>query len=118
MQTTTKLLSVSSLMEDEVLSRDGKKLGRISDLVIDMDNGHVAYAVLAFGGLFGMGQKLFAVPWNAMRLEEHNLVLNVDKDTLKHAPGFDKDHWPGMDDPAWTSTVHGFYGTRTRADHH
>ena len=118
MQTTTKLLSTSSLMDDEVLSRDGEKLGHVSDLVLDMASGQIAYAVLAFGGLFGMGQKLFAVPWNAMRLEGHSLVLNVDKSTLKDAPGFDKDHWPGMDDPGWINTVHGFYGTRPHASRH
>jgi hypothetical protein len=50
-----------------------------------------------------MGEKLFAVPWAALTLDTQNkrFVLKVDKDTLKNAPGFDKDNWPNMADASW-----------------
>jgi hypothetical protein len=83
-----------------------------------MASGKVAYAVLSFGGLLGMGDKLFAVPWAALSLDtaKKRFTVNVLKDALKYAPGFDKDHWPSMSDQAWASGVHKFYGTSYAAE--
>jgi hypothetical protein len=70
--------------------------------------------VLSFGGFLGVGDKLFAVPWRALKLDTDNkcFILDVDKDRLRDAPGFDKDHWPSMADTQWASKVHSYYGTR------
>ena len=78
-----------------------------------MASGEVAYAVLSFGGVLGMGDKLFAVPWSALTLDTENkrFTLNASKDRLKDAPGFDKDHWPSMADESWASGIDKFYGT-------
>jgi hypothetical protein len=86
-------------------------LGDIKEIMIDMASGEVCYAVLAFGGLMGMGGKLFAVPWKALSLDTVNkrFTLNVSKDSLKEAPGFNKDNWPSMSDTTWAGTVHKFY---------
>jgi hypothetical protein len=40
--------------------------------MLDMHSGKVVYAVLPFGGFLGLGEKLFAVPWNALVLDTHN----------------------------------------------
>jgi hypothetical protein len=81
--------------------------------MIDMASGKVAYAVLSYGGVLGMGDKLFAVPWAALTLDTANkrFTLNVLKEALTDAPGFDKDRWPSMSDSTWASGVHKFYGT-------
>ena len=86
--------------------------------MIDMDSGKVAYAVLSYGGVLGMGDKLFAVPWPALTLDTANkrFTLNVQKNALKDAPGFNKDRWPAMSDRTWASGVHKFYGTTYSAD--
>jgi hypothetical protein len=64
--------------------------------MVDVPSGRVAYVVLSFGGILGMGNKLFAMPWSAARVDEDRkcLILDVDKRTLESAPGFDKDNWP------------------------
>ena len=87
--------------------------GDIKEIMLDMRSGRVAYAVLSFGGFLGMGQKLFAVPWSALTCDPHNkrFVLNVEKDRLKDAPGFDKGDWPDMADPSWSKAIHSYYGT-------
>lgn len=74
----------------------------------------MAYAVLSFGGFLGVGDKLFAVPWHALELDPDNkcFVLDVEKDRLKNAPGFDKDHWPSMADERWATDLHAHYGSR------
>jgi len=82
--------------------------------MIDTPTGRVAYAVLSFGGFLGMGDKLFAIPWSRLSLDEDRkvFVLDVDRATLERAPGFDKDNWPDMADRAWGTQVHTYYGAR------
>lgn len=108
------LMSADTLTGNDVVNQDDEDLGDIKDIMLDVPNGRVAYAVLSFGGLMGMGGKLFAVPWSALKLDTENkrFVLNVDKERLGEAPGFDKDKWPNMADPSWTSKVHAYYGTQ------
>ena len=107
------LMGADTLIGDTVVNGAGEDLGEIKEIMLDMHTGQVAYAVLAFGGFLGMGEKLFAVPWQAMYLDTVNkrFVLNVDKERLKTAPGFDKDAWPDMSDMTWANQIHSFYGT-------
>lgn len=107
------LMGADTLLGNTVANRDGEDLGDIKELMIDMATGTVAYAVLSFGGVLGLGDKLFAVPWSALALDtEHKrFTLHVPKDALKKAPGFDKAHWPSMTDSAWAGDLHTFYGT-------
>ncbi len=107
------LMGADTLMGNDVYNKEGESLGDIKEIMIDMASGKVAYAVLSFGGVMGMGDKLFAVPWSALALDTVNkrFTLTVPKATLNDAPGFDKDHWPAMSDSTWASGVHKFYGT-------
>lgn len=107
------LMGAGTLLGEDVYNDREEKLGDIKEFMLEMDSGKVAYAVLSFGGFLGLGEKLFAVPWNALRLDTVNkrFVLNIEKDRLKNAPGFDKDDWPDMTDETWASGIHSFYGT-------
>jgi len=109
-----RVLSASTLAGDRVRNSAGEDLGKIEDLMIDVQDGRVAYAVLSFGGFLGIGDKLFAVPWNALTVNEQEkvFVLDVDRQTLENAPGFDKDNWPDMADPSWGQQIHGHYGQK------
>jgi hypothetical protein len=84
----------------------------VEDLVIDSRDDRVVYAILSFGGFLGMGDKNFAIPWQALGFDVDNkvAVLNIDQDRLKNAPGFDKDNWPDMTDRTWASQIHTHYG--------
>jgi sporulation protein YlmC with PRC-barrel domain len=108
----SRVLSASTLNDDDVYNLEGEKLGSIKEIMLDIDTGNVAYAVLSFGGFLSLGEKLFAVPWHALTVDtdNHRLVMDVDEERLKNAPGFDDDHWPDMADPTWEQTVHAFYG--------
>ena len=89
-----------TVIGSKVVNAQNEDLGKIEDLVLDAGAGRIAYAVLSFGGFLGMGDKYFAIPWNAFHfnLKENRAVLNVDKKLLENAPGFDKDNWPNMAD--------------------
>ena len=107
------LMGADTLLGNAVWNKDGEELGDIKEFMIDMASGRIAYAVLSFGGLLGLGDKLFAVPWSALKLDTANkrFTLDVPKAVLKDAPGFDRKHWPSMSDQTWARGVHRFYGT-------
>ncbi|MDB5793312.1 MAG: hypothetical protein JWQ80_3336 [Massilia sp.] len=107
------LIGADTLLGEHVVNGAEEKLGDIKEIMLDMSTGQVAYAVLAFGGFLGLHEKLFAVPWQALHLDttNHRFVLNVEKERLKTAPGFNRDAWPDMSDITWASQVHTFYGT-------
>jgi sporulation protein YlmC with PRC-barrel domain len=109
-----KLLSESTLSGNRVISPLEEDLGKIVDLIIDIRPGQVAYAILSFGGVLGVGDRLFAVPWDAMDLntDKHAFVINVEKDVLKSAPGFEKDNWPDMGNLDWGERIYAYYGQR------
>ncbi len=109
-----RVLSASTLKGDGVRNAAGESLGNIEEFMIDLESGKIAYAVLSFGGFLGLGNKLFAVPWKTLSLDpaRHEFVLNVDKEFLKRAPGFDKDHWPDMTDRTWGAGIFDYYGQR------
>jgi sporulation protein YlmC with PRC-barrel domain len=90
-------LSASTLVGDKVKNRRGEVLGKVEEIMIDLHEGRVAYAVLSFGGFMGLGDKLFAVPWEVLEIDTINrqLIMNVEKERLKNAPGFAKEKWPG-----------------------
>jgi sporulation protein YlmC with PRC-barrel domain len=106
------VLSASSLKGDNVVNHQGEALGKIEEIMIDLDRGRIAYAVLSFGGFLGMGDKLFAIPWQAFSVDtvQKRLVLDTKKELLEKATGFDKSDWPNMADPTWGSKVYGYYG--------
>lgn len=110
-QARTNLLSADSITGDEVCNMQDEKLGKIQDIMLDLTEGKIRYAVLSSGGFLGMGDRLFAVPWKALKLDKDNkrFMLNVDAERIKNAPGFDKDNWPNMADPTWNSSVEKYY---------
>jgi len=103
----------------KVFNDQGEELGKIDDVAI-YGNGQIAYAVLSYGGVLGVGDKLFALPWSLLRAkhqgDESNLriAINIDKDRLKNAPGFDKGKWPSGTDCAVLDTTDKYYAAECR----
>ena len=108
------LMGADTLIGNDVYNHNEEDLGDIKEIMLDVRSGRVSYAVLSFGGFLSMGEKLFAVPWNALTLDTVNkrFILNVEKERLENAPGFDKDNWPNMADESWATEIHSFYGTK------
>lgn len=116
-QDAPRVWLTSDLIGMKVVSPQGDSLGKIEDVVVH-PGGDTAYAVLSFGGWLGMGEKLFAMPWSVLRSverdtskpgSERSLVLPLDKDKLKQAPGFDKKSWPVMANAEWSRDIDTFY---------
>ena len=111
MQTPT-ILSAGTLLNTEVTNIEGEDLGTIVSYGVDMEQGRIAFAVLSFGGWMGLGDKWFAVPWEALEYSMHDkkFILNVDRDFLKEAPGMDKENWPSVQDRRFALEVYKHYG--------
>jgi hypothetical protein len=107
----TGFVRASEVIGMNVRDAVGKDAGKIEDLLLDT-RGEIAYAVVSFGGLFGIGDKLFAVPWDSLMMDrEHKAVLlAVNKETLERAPSFTKDTWPETYDQTWNDNVRKTWG--------
>lgn len=121
---TTKFLSrkgglvdANNLIGAKVENAKGENLGKIENVMLDLDASRVLYAVLSFGGFLGMGDKLFPIPLESFSFhtdEDGKLtrcILNVDKETLKNAPGYEKDNLPSTADRSFVAGVYQHYGT-------
>jgi sporulation protein YlmC with PRC-barrel domain len=99
-----KVLSASTLVGDKVTNSKGEDLGKVEAIMLDLKTGGVAFVVVSFGRAHWMpNNKLFAVPWGVLSISFHDkkFILNVSEETLKLAPGFDRDKWPDEPDFGW-----------------
>jgi len=108
------LMGADTLLGNPVVNRQDEDLGTILEIMLNVRAGHISYAVLSYGGILGIGDKLFAVPWEALSLDTENerFILDVAKERLEAAPGFDKDNWPNMADQTWAKDVRDDDGTQ------
>ncbi|HAT1872885.1 TPA: PRC-barrel domain-containing protein [Legionella pneumophila] len=109
--TFRKVVKASEVTGVDVKNLTGEDLGKINEVVIDKARGKVSYLVLNFGGILGFGNKFFAIPWNMFTYneEEDCFILDLDKERLKDAPGFDKDNWPNFTSPNVSTSIEQFY---------
>lgn len=112
--TATRAFRASTLTGMKVYNTAGDEVGTVNELVINVEKGKVEYVALSVGGFLGIGDKLFAVPWRLMSLkfdeDKTYFVVDVSKETLQRAEGFDQDHWPNVADPNWADSIERHYG--------
>jgi sporulation protein YlmC with PRC-barrel domain len=107
-----RTLGATTLIHDKVVNLAGQDVGRIEELMIDVTTGRVAYAVMSFGGFLGIRNKLFALPWSAITVDEakKRFVVNVTRESLDTMRGFDKEHWPDLGDLEYATGVYRQWG--------
>ena len=105
------LLGTTGFYGDSVYDVAGRFLGEITEIVIDLQTGRVAYALVAGEGL-GAPRQLFAIPWSTVTVDRdyQRCMLNVRLERLVDAPSLDGDLLPTMADPKWATEVHAFFG--------
>lgn len=106
-------LTATSIVGDKVENMEGEDLGTIDNLMINIHSGKVEYAVIEYGAFLGMGGKLFAIPFDELRVApgRHVFIVNRDKDYLRMSPGFDKTHWPNTNDHNYYGDVDAYWGS-------
>lgn len=107
-------IRASQLIGANLKNSSDESVGEIKDLVLDANTGKVRYAAVTYGGFLGLGSKLFAVPFEAFRVRQntnsassgdYTLTLDVTKEQLKGAQGFNNDHWPDFADTTFTQEL-------------
>jgi hypothetical protein len=99
-----------SLIGSKAVNAAREDLGKIEDVALDCRDNQIAYAILSFGDVLGLGDKHFAIRWEALSYSPASLrLVNIEKDRLANAPGFDKDNWPDLFDAAWANEVDTHY---------
>lgn len=104
------ILATSKLINAEILNINDHKLGNLKKLMIDLVRGEIMYGIIAFGGIWGMGEKLTVVPWRALTFNKKTNIFLLNKKDLVNAPSFGNDSWPDMNDIQWANKIDEFYG--------
>jgi len=103
----------SKLTGLNVRNTAGEKLGTVEDLVVDVRTGKISYIAMGVGGVLGIGEKLFAIPYGELKFnhgkDEMFFVLDMPAEKIKAAPGFDKRDWPNFADPNWSQHIDKYY---------
>ena len=115
-----RVLTARSIIGDKVTNPAGEDLGKIADIMLNIDDGRIEYVIIAFGGFLGFSQKYFAVPLEALSVDtkHHAFLLDQSRAAFESNPGFDKNHWPDANFHAEsTRNYRGFMGANTGSDH-
>ncbi|MEO7178107.1 MAG: PRC-barrel domain-containing protein [Allosphingosinicella sp.] len=109
---TGDLISSAKVEGTTVVGRDGEKLGSIHHFMVGKRDGRVRYAVMSFGGLFGMGENYHPLPWDQLTYDDDKggYAVSLDQDRLKDSPSFRRDSEPSWDRD-YNQQVHGYYGS-------
>lgn len=112
--TRDRIARASNFKNTKVNNAVGEKVGKVEDIMLNTATGEIAYVVLSVDtGFLNMSSKYFAVPWQAFKFDtaqEDVFILNVEKEKLKNAPGFDDDHWPDHPQHEFLAEVQTYYG--------
>lgn len=110
-KTSNCVVRSTDVIGKKVMGNDGDGLGKIEEIVLDKVSGQTRYAVLSFGGFMGMGTDFYTLPWQSLSYchESNTFKVNIDKDKLKAAKGFDKDHWPDFASESYIKSIHDYY---------
>jgi len=105
------VLSAGTLTGDPIKNSKGEDLGKVEELMIDLEEGRISYAVVSFGGFLGINSKFFAIPWGLLRVDTDQkcVILDIDKEVLENGPGFDKNNWPDTPTREWLANLYLYY---------
>ncbi len=115
-----RLFQVDDLVGAKIRNAKGEDLGEVEEMVVDVNDGSIRYAVVSYGGFLDLGDKLFAVPLKAMSLKSNEdneafFVVDIDQQRLEDSKGFDDDDWPNFADPKFASSVNKAYNVQDEA---
>ena len=106
------LISSHKVDGTPVRTRDGDSLGAVSTFKIDRRTGQVTYVVLRIGGLLGIGQHFYPVPWSTLTYDAENVayIISIDKRLLEGGPSFTGSSEPVFD-RAYAGRVTSYYAS-------
>ena len=109
-RTDMRLIAADKVEGVSVYNPNGDKLGTVENIFIDKVSGQAEFATMAFGGLLGMGEKHYPLPWSVLTYDtdKDGFVVALEKETLEGAPGYDKSRF-STSPSGWREVVSGHY---------
>lgn len=110
--TGRRLISADRVQGTPVYDRAGDKLGHVEDIMLHKISGKVAYAIMSFGGVLGIGEKYHPVPWSMLTYDpdKGGYVAPLTKESLEAAPTLEQSDIDMQDDASWGERVRTHYG--------
>lgn len=108
---THRLIASDKVEGTTVYNPQGEKLGTVANVMIDKRSGKSEYAVLQFGGLFGVGSDHYPLPWDMLNYDtdKGGYVVDVAKEQLTGAPSYGTGERPEYTDD-YGRSIYGYYG--------
>ncbi len=105
-------IRASDVTGTNVYNRAGESLGSVHDVVIGKRDGHVKYAIMAFGGFLGIGDEYNPVPWEKLDYDtsKGGFVVDMTREQLEGAPRYATNNEPDWNDPGYNTRLGGYYG--------
>ena len=112
MDESTRFIPTSRLKTYDVVNKQGQDMGQVQTFVVDMVVGRIAFVVVSFEGFLGISDKWFAMPWELLSWSTDNkkFILDMSKETLREAPGMDKNSWPDNIDFEMVAKAYSHFG--------
>jgi hypothetical protein len=111
---TTALISAGRVQGTDVYNAGGEKLGDIYDLMLDKRSGRIAYAIMAFGGILGIGKQYHPLPWQTLKYDTYQggYVVGLTRESLEKGPAYGTDETPAWGNRTYEQGIHDHYGTQ------
>ena len=87
---TTAILA-SKVKGTAVYNEAGEKIGTVEDVVLDKTSNRIMFAALGFGGVMGIGEKYYPIPWSLLQYnkEKGGYVVPLNKERIEKAPAYE-----------------------------
>jgi sporulation protein YlmC with PRC-barrel domain len=104
--------TASDIIGKKVKNTQDEDLGKVQDIVLNLDSGQAPYAIIAHGGTFGAGRTKTAVPLSSLQTSPDGkaLMLSATKEQLAAAARTPSGAWSSARNSEWAESVDGFYG--------
>ena len=106
------ILRMSDIRSKDLMSKDGQEIGKVNDLIMDTRSGRIAFVVVTFGGVLGIGEDKVPVPWPVFDVNSEGRLyaVTVDKEMIRSAPHLTQKDWGELQDPGFAQRVYSHYG--------
>jgi hypothetical protein len=112
MKTSPRFIPTSKLERYDLVNEKGQDLGQVQNFVVDMVTGRIAFVIVAFGGMLGISDRWFAMPWEIMTWspDKNKFVMDMPTKVLETAPGMHKEKWVEDINADWLAKCYLHYG--------
>ncbi len=110
-------VSASEIIGKKVSNTRGEDLGKVQDIIVNVESGTAPYAVITSGGVLGGKRSRTAVPMSALQCDADGaLTIKASREEFLGAGRTATGAWAPVADTAWARRVDAYYGQPEATD--